>query len=62
MMKPDIMPNEPGWFRNFHRCPACCTPWTDEWSAQCDDDCPHCGARHISSCKSEDIAAQAGGA
>ena len=48
MSKPHIMREEPGWFRNFYRCPACGTPWTDEWSAQCDDDCPNCGARHIS--------------
>jgi hypothetical protein len=26
--------------------------WADVWSAQCDDDCPHCGARHMSPYKS----------
>src|SRR3954447_19042058 len=27
--------------------------WTDQWSATCDDDCPHCGARHMSPFDSE---------
>ena len=44
---------EPSRFRNFYRCPACNRHWTDDWSAQCDDDCPHCGERHISPYKSE---------
>ena len=42
------------WFRNFYRCAKCNRTWTDEWSATCDDDCPHCGARHMSPYKSED--------
>jgi DNA-directed RNA polymerase subunit RPC12/RpoP len=42
-------------FRNFYRCAECSREWTDEWSAQCDDDCPNCGARHISPYKSEDV-------
>jgi DNA-directed RNA polymerase subunit RPC12/RpoP len=42
------------WFRNFYRCARCNRTWTDEWSATCDDDCPHCGARHMSPYKSED--------
>jgi DNA-directed RNA polymerase subunit RPC12/RpoP len=42
------------WFRNFYRCANCNRTWTDEWSATCDDDCPHCGARHMSPYKSED--------
>jgi predicted nucleic acid-binding Zn-ribbon protein len=42
-------------FRNFYRCAACGRDWTDVWSAQCDDDCPHCGARHMSPHKSEDV-------
>ena len=41
-------------FRNFYRCAACGSEWTDVWPAQCDDDCPHCGARHMSPYKSED--------
>jgi DNA-directed RNA polymerase subunit RPC12/RpoP len=32
-------------FRNFYRCARCGREWTDVWPAQCDDDCPHCGAR-----------------
>src|ERR1700721_1804354 len=43
-------------FRNFYRCANCGHEWTDDWSAMCDDDCPHCGARHMSPYKSEDIA------
>ncbi len=42
-------------YRNFYRCDDCGGEWTDEWSAQCDDDCPHCGTRHMSPYKSDDI-------
>jgi predicted nucleic acid-binding Zn-ribbon protein len=42
-------------FRNYYRCAECGCEWTDVWSAQCDDDCPFCGARHMSPYKSEDI-------
>ena len=42
------------WFRNHYRCPNCSETWCDEWSAMCDDDCPKCGARHISPYKSDD--------
>jgi predicted nucleic acid-binding Zn-ribbon protein len=41
-------------FRNYYRCAQCGCEWTDVWSAQCDDDCPWCGARHMSPYKSED--------
>jgi DNA-directed RNA polymerase subunit RPC12/RpoP len=41
--------------RNYYRCAVCGREWIDVWSAQCDDDCPHCGARHTSPHKSEDI-------
>ena len=41
-------------FRNFYRCDRCGHEWTDVWSATCDDDCPACGARHLSPYKSED--------
>jgi DNA-directed RNA polymerase subunit M/transcription elongation factor TFIIS len=41
---------------NFYRCPDCGEEWQDEWSCGCDDDCPECGARHISPYKSEDDA------
>jgi predicted nucleic acid-binding Zn-ribbon protein len=43
------------WFRNFYRCARCEHEWTDEWSAMCDDDCPHCGARHMSPYESEEL-------
>jgi DNA-directed RNA polymerase subunit RPC12/RpoP len=43
------------WFRNYYRCDRCGGTWADEWPATCDDDCPHCGARHISQHKSEDV-------
>jgi predicted nucleic acid-binding Zn-ribbon protein len=42
-------------FRNFYRCERCGHTWTDVWSATCDDDCPHCGARHMSPYQSEDV-------
>jgi DNA-directed RNA polymerase subunit RPC12/RpoP len=41
-------------FRNFYRCERCSNEWEDVWSATCDDDCPRCGARHMSPYKSED--------
>ena len=41
-------------FRNFYRCARCQHDWTDVWSATCEDDCPQCGARHMSPYKSED--------
>ncbi len=43
------------WFLNHYLCYRCDTPWTDEWSCMCDDDCPHCGARHTSPYKSKDL-------
>jgi hypothetical protein len=43
------------WFRNHYRCPQCRRSWSDEWSATCDDDCPHCGLRHVSPTESEDL-------
>jgi predicted nucleic acid-binding Zn-ribbon protein len=43
------------WFLNVYRCARCTRIWTDEWSCMCDDDCPHCGARHMSPCHSEDM-------
>lgn len=42
-------------FCNYYRCCRCNHEWTDDWSAQCDDDCPACGARHMSPYKSEDV-------
>lgn len=41
-------------FINYYRCPECEHEWEDEWSCQVDDDCPECGARHISPYDSED--------
>jgi predicted nucleic acid-binding Zn-ribbon protein len=41
-------------FLNYYHCPRCDKDWTDQWSATCDDDCPHCGCRHISPYRSED--------
>lgn len=43
------------WFLNFYRCERCSRVWRDEWSCMCDDDCPHCGARHMSPYKSDDL-------
>lgn len=44
-----------GWFRNEYQCYRCSCEWQDEWSAECDDDCPECGARHASPSGSEDL-------
>ena len=43
------------WFRNHYRCDRCGHEWSDDWTATCDDDCPLCGARHMSPYKSDDI-------
>ena len=43
-------------YLNHYRCPRCEKEWSDEWECMCDDDCPHCGCRHISPYKSEDAA------
>jgi hypothetical protein len=43
------------WFLNHYECARCHTRWTDEWSCMCDDDCPQCGARHMSPCDAEDL-------
>jgi hypothetical protein len=43
------------WFLNFYDCDRCNREWTDEWSCTCEDDCPHCGARHMCPTKSEDL-------
>ena len=45
------------WFLNIYRCARCKRIWTDEWSCMCDDDCPHCGARHMSPTDSDDLSA-----
>jgi DNA-directed RNA polymerase subunit RPC12/RpoP len=42
-------------FRNHYRCYRCGHEWTDEYDAQPDDDCPKCGARHVSPYKSEEL-------
>lgn len=42
-------------FRNHYKCPACGYEWSDVWSAQCDDDCPSCGKRHITPHTSDDV-------
>lgn len=44
-----------GWFRNHYQCDRCEFIWDDEWSCMCDDDCPSCGARHMSPCESDDL-------
>lgn len=35
------------WFLNHYVCDECEQEWDDELSCTCDDDCPHCGARHM---------------
>lgn len=41
-------------FINHYKCYRCAHEWVDQWTAQCDDDCPECGARHVSPHTSED--------
>lgn len=43
------------WFANHYVCSRCGSFWTDEWSCACDDDCPECGARHMSPTESDDL-------
>jgi LmbE family N-acetylglucosaminyl deacetylase len=43
------------WFLNYYTCDRCGSTWTDEWSCTCDDDCPHCGARHMSPEESDEL-------
>lgn len=40
---------------NFYECPHCGECWDDEWPCAVDDDCPHCGLRHISPVESKEI-------
>ncbi len=42
------------WFRNYYVCDRCDYHWEDEWSCMGDDDCPQCGARHMSPYQSDD--------
>ena len=41
--------------RNFYSCTECETQWEDSWDCAVDDDCPHCGTRHVSPYESQDI-------
>jgi len=43
------------WYRNHYTCERCKYRWEDEWSCMCDDDCPHCGARHMSPADSDEL-------
>ena len=43
------------WFLNFYKCDECGGRWTDDWSCQCDDTCPSCGARDMTPTRSEDL-------
>jgi hypothetical protein len=43
------------WFNNHYECARCGGAWSDEWSCMCDDDCPHCGARHMTPTESDDL-------
>lgn len=46
---------KPAWFLNSYTCERCGYDWRDEWDCAVDDDCPACGARHISPTESEEI-------
>ncbi|HZS53841.1 MAG TPA: DUF3768 domain-containing protein [Bryobacteraceae bacterium] len=42
------------WFVNHYRCGRCAKEWHREWFAASEDDCPHCGARHMFPHKSDE--------
>jgi len=43
------------WYLNRYECSRCGSDWQGEWSCMCDDDCPQCGARHMSPADSDDL-------
>jgi hypothetical protein len=43
------------WFLNHYTCYRCNRDWSDTWSCMCDDECPHCGARHATTYESEEL-------
>ena len=43
------------WFNNHYQCVRCARTWQSEWSCMCDDDCPFCGARHMTPTDSDDM-------
>jgi hypothetical protein len=43
------------WYRNYYRCARRDYEWQDEWSCVCDDDCPDCGARHMTAYDADDL-------
>ena len=43
------------WYRNYYKCARCDYEWPDEWSCMCEDDCPDCGARHMTPYDSDDL-------
>lgn len=47
-------------FVNRYTCYQCGHDWSDEWSCACDDDCPACGARHMSPHSSDAIDGEGG--
>ena len=43
------------WFANHYVCYQCDNTWIDEWSCQCDGECPRCGAGDCTPYDSEDL-------
>lgn len=41
-------------YLNHYRCEECDVSWDDEWSCQCDDECPECG-RDFTPVSSDDL-------
>lgn len=41
-------------YLNHYRCEECDVEWSDEWSCQCDDECPECG-RDFTPVSSDDL-------
>jgi hypothetical protein len=43
------------WYCNYYKCERCEYEWQDEWSCMCEDDCPDCGARHMTAYDADDL-------
>lgn len=54
-MSAETRPEPAPRYRNYYRCERCGHEWNDEWSCQCDDECPSCGARDMTPYRSEDV-------
>lgn len=54
-MRPKDEAVQVAWYVNHYRCARCHYEWPDEWSCTCEDDCPSCGARHMTPYESDNL-------